>query len=114
MILAVAGMNAEATSTLDGAMADPAAARHFYLTQNGPVIRALLLVNEGRGDAALAELSMGDITLPAAEAVAALAEQQRKNTGAARLLRDRVMSNSTYSIGNTQLALARTLAARVK
>lgn len=114
MMLAVAGMNAEARTTLDEAMGNPAAAQASYLTGHGPVIRALLLVNQGQGDAAMVELAKGDITLPTAEAVAALAEQQRKNLITARFFRDRVMSNSAYAIANTELAIARTLVARVK
>ncbi|MCL4865055.1 MAG: tetratricopeptide repeat protein [Gemmatimonadales bacterium] len=114
MVLAVAGRNAEARAALDAASGMPNATQALYLTRNGPVIRALLLVNEGQGEAALAELAKGDITLPTAEAVAALAEHQRRNATMARLFRDRVMSNPAYTLANTELAIARALAARVR
>ena len=114
MLLAVAGLNAEARAALDGAMQAAGAAQAFYLTGHGPVIRALILVNEGQGDAAMVELAKGDITLPTAEAVAALAEQARRNPATARIFRDRIMSNSTYAIANAELAIARALAARVR
>jgi tetratricopeptide (TPR) repeat protein len=114
MLLAVAGKNAEARAALDAAGRMPNAAQAFYLTGHAPVIRALILVNEGQADAAMVELAKGDITLPTAEAVAALAEQARRNSVSARLFRDRIMSNSTYAIANTELTIARTLAARVR
>lgn len=114
MLLAVAGRNAEAKAALDAAGQMPNAAQAFYLTGHGPIIRALLLVNEGQGDAAIAEVAKGDISLPTAEAVMALAEQVRKNSTTARLFRDRVMSSATFTLLDPELAVARTLAGRVK
>jgi len=114
MLLAVAGKHAEARAALDAAGSMPNAAQAFYLTGHAPVIRALILVNEGQGDAALAELAKGDITLPTAEAVSALAEQARKNPTTARVFRDRVMSDRSYTIVDAEMAIARALAARVR
>jgi tetratricopeptide (TPR) repeat protein len=114
MMLAAAGMNAEARAKHDQASRAPLAGDSTFVRQNLPIVRALLLVNEGNGEAAITEVAKGDITSPLAKAVTALAEQQRKNVVTARLLRDQIRSDPQSAIGNRQLALARTLVARVK
>ena len=114
MMLAAVGMNPEARAKHDQAERAPLAGDSSFVRQNLPIVRALLLVNEGNGEAAIAEVAKGDITSPLAKAVTALAEQQRKNVTTARLLRDQIRSDPLAAIGNRQLAMARTLVARVK
>jgi tetratricopeptide (TPR) repeat protein len=114
MMLAAAGLNAEAKAKLQEAERGADADGNDNARARFPIVRALILVNEGSGEAALAEIAKGNITLPTAKAVMALAEQQRKNTPVARMLRDGVRSDMVYALGNRELALARSLAARVK
>jgi hypothetical protein len=114
MMLATVGSNAEAKAKLQEAERVAGAAGNDNVRARFPIVRALILVNEGSGEAALAEIAKGDITLPIAKAVAAVAEQQRKNTTVARMLRDGVRSDMVYALANRELALARLLAARVK
>jgi len=112
LILAAGGMNDEARAKL--AEIVPADADDPFVASNAPIARSLLLVNEGDADAALSEIARGDVTLPLAQAVSALAEQRRKNTTTARLLRDRVLSDPTFVTTNRLATLAHALAARVK
>jgi tetratricopeptide (TPR) repeat protein len=114
MLLATVGSNAEAKSKLQEAERAAGADGNDNVRARHPIVRAMILVNEGSGEAALSEMAKGDITLPIAKAVAALAEQQRKNTTVARMLRDGVRSDMVYALANRELALARLLAARVK
>ncbi len=114
MLLASVGMNAEARAKLDAANADPAAGQNAYVTGHAPIVRAMILVNEGSAESALTEIATGDVTIPLAQAVTALAEQQRKNTTTARLMRDRVLSDPFFVAGNRELSLAHMLASRVK
>ena len=113
-MLAAVGMNTEAQAKVERAARAPLAGDSSFVRQNLPIVRALLLVNEGNGEAAIAEVAKGDITSPLAKAVTALAEQQRRNVTTARLLRDQIRSDSLSAIGNRQLAIARTLVPRLK
>lgn len=114
MAFAAAGMNAEAEAKLEKARQTPGSERFAYLRDAGPVVHALVLVNEGKADEALAAIQDGDATTDFAKAVMALAEQQRKDVRTARLLRDRVLSDCDFTVTNRELFYARSLAKRVK
>lgn len=114
MMLAAVGMNADAEANLAKAEADSSAAENPYLQSHAPLVRGMILVNQNKADAALAEVANGDITIPLAHAIEALAEQQLKHPATARLLRDQVLSDSRFALGNRELVMARALATRVK
>ena len=114
LLLAAAGLNAEATAKLEETLRRSDAASNTFVQGRASVIRALVLVNQGQAEAALAEIAKGDVTVPIAKAVMALAEQQRKNPIPARLFRDQVRSDPQSTIGDRELGIARTLAGRVK
>lgn len=111
---AVAGMNAEAEAQLERARQTPDSEQFTYLQTQGPVVHALVLVNQGKPDEALVAIQDGDATTTFAKAVMALAEQKRGNMATARLLRDGILSDRIFSLITREKIYARSLVKRIK
>lgn len=78
-----------------------------------PILSAMILINEGKGQEAITVISATDLATPLTRAVLALAEQSVGNVGAARSLRDEILGDRAIILDNGPQITARRLVKRI-
>ena len=113
MAFAIAKLNTEALSAaadVDKAVVgNPAPAAQRL----APEIRALVLINQGKGAQAVEEISRTDLVTPSTRAILALAQQAAGNTAVARSLRDEILGERQFATANLDYIIARRLVTKI-
>lgn len=110
---ALSNQNVKARAALEGirrnapAQATPASVR-FEATVN-----ALIMINEGKANDAIAEIGRTDLVNPLTRAVLATAHAKAGNLGLARSLRDEILGDRMLNLANGDQLTARVLVKRI-
>lgn len=81
--------------------------------QMATTLRALILLYEGNASEAVTEIGKTGLASATSRAVLALAEHQRGNLGAARSLRDEILTDRMLNLNNGDQLIARRLVRRI-
>ena len=110
---AVAKQNTQARSFLEELKRARAGNETDATSRWAPIISALILVNEGKGQEAVTEICTTDVSTPMTRAVYALAQQAAGNVATARSVRDEISADRAIILDNGGMLTARRLVKRI-